>query len=169
MKQEIELFLGDITTLKVDAIVNAANQTLLGGGGVDGAIHKAAGPQLKEYCRKLNGCNVGEAKLSPGFNLPSRYVIHTVGPTYFSTQENKAGLLADCYIHSIELAVEHGLYTIAFPAISTGVYSYPVREATQIAVRTVRRSLFVHSRMRKVIFCCFDQNTFDVYKQELNL
>lgn len=169
MKQVIELFLGDITTLRVDAIVNAANQTLLGGGGVDGAIHRAAGPALLEYCKKLNGCRVGEAKLTPGFNLPARYVIHTVGPTYFSAMENKAELLSDCYRNSLELAVKHGIRSVAFPAISTGVYSYPVREATAIAVETVRRSLMVHPEIEKVVFCCFDELTLEAYKYELAL
>lgn len=169
MKQVIELFLGDITTLHVDAIVNAADQTLLGGGGVDGAIHRAAGPELLAYCRKLNGCRVGEAKLTPGFNLPAHYVIHTVGPTYFSAMENKAELLADCYRNSLELAARKGIRSIAFPAISTGVYSYPLREATTIAVQTVRRSLLVNPGIEKVVFCCFDEQTLDVYKKELML
>lgn len=169
MKQVIELFLGDITTLKVDAIVNAANQTLLGGGGVDGAIHRAAGPELLDYCRKLGGCRIGEAKLTPGFKLPASYIIHTVGPTYFSSKDNKAELLADCYINSIELAVQHGIRSIAFPAISTGLYSYPVKEATPIAVEIVRRSLLVHEEIEKVVFCCFDEVTLETYKRELAL
>lgn len=167
MEQEIEAMLGDITLLKVDAIVNAANKTLLGGGGVDGAIHRAAGPQLLEECKSLNGCKTGEAKITKGYELAAKYVIHTVGPVYFSNEPNKAELLANCYRNSLNLAVRYKLKTIAFPAISTGVYSYPIREASEIAIREVSRFLLRHAEIKKVLFCCFDQQTLDIYKSLL--
>lgn len=167
MAQQMEAILADITTLRVDAIVNAANRSLLGGGGVDGAIHRAAGPRLLEECRRLNGCETGEAKLTKGYDLPAKYIIHTVGPIYFSTQEDKPRLLADCYRNSMRLAAENGVKTIAFPAISTGVYSYPLAEATAIAVEEVKKSLFMYKKIQKVIFCCFDEATLSAYQQEL--
>lgn len=134
----IELFQGDITQLEVDAIVNAANQSLLGGGGVDGAIHRAAGPQLREFNATLGGCRTGEAKLSPGFQLPARHVISTVGPVWHGGQQGEAELLTDCYRNSLELALANDLHSIAFPSISTGVYGYPKEQAAQIALAVMR-------------------------------
>ena len=168
MKQRIELVLGDITTLEVDAIVNAANASLLGGGGVDGAIHRAAGPQLLEECRTLGGCATGEAKLTAGYNLPARYVIHTVGPVWFSTQPDKDELLASCYNNSMKLASQKGIRSIAFPCISTGVYSFPAERAADIAIQQVRRSLMRYPKITRVVFCCFSQNDYDIYAKKLN-
>jgi len=151
--QRIEIWEGDITKLAVDAIVNAANTSLLGGGGVDGAIHRAAGRELVAECRTLNGCRVGEAKLTRGYQLPARHVIHTVGPRYGVPRH--AELLAACYRSSLALARAHDLATIAFPAISTGVFGYPLRAATEIAVRTLRAELAEHAVPAKVILCMF--------------
>jgi O-acetyl-ADP-ribose deacetylase (regulator of RNase III) len=158
MMKRIEVLETDITRLKVDAIVNAANNSLLGGGGVDGAIHAAAGPALLEACKTLKGCDTGEAKITPGFTLPARYVIHTVGPVWHGGQHNEAQLLAACYRNSLNLAVEHGLRTIAFPAISCGVYSYPINEACQIAVTVVQHFLRQDKRLEKVIFSCLNNS-----------
>jgi O-acetyl-ADP-ribose deacetylase (regulator of RNase III) len=146
----------DITTLAVDAIVNAANASLLGGGGVDGAIHRAAGPELVAACRLLQGCDTGEAKLTPGFRLPARFVIHTVGPVWQGGRAGEAGLLAACYRNSLALAETHGAASIAFPAISTGVYGYPKEAAAQIAVESVRA--FEGKSLREVMFCCFSED-----------
>lgn len=163
VKNKIEIFRGDITKLKVDAIVNAANSSLLGGGGVDGAIHNAAGPGLLEYCSKLNGCPTGEAKITPGFKLQAKYVIHTVGPIWRGGNQNEEKLLASCYKNSLRLAIENGIKTIAFPAISTGIYGYPLLEASEIAVRVVNDFLKNFPEIEKVIFVCFDEKTYKLY------
>lgn len=162
----IQILLADITALPCDAIVNAANRSLLGGGGVDGAIHRAAGPGLLEECWGLHGCLTGEAKITKGYRLPAKYVIHTVGPIYSGAPED-ATLLADCYRNSLNLARENGVHTIAFPAISTGVYGYPLREATKIAVATVRKWLADNPDYpMDVTFCCFDERTREVYEEQ---
>ena len=168
MKEKIELQKGDITKLKVDAIVNAANTSLLGGGGVDGAIHRAAGLELLEYNRKLGGCKTGEAKISPGFKLPAKFIIHTVGPVWQGGNNNEDVLLGNCYKNSLLLAVENGIKTIAFPAISTGIYSFPLERATNIAIAEVKKFLNTNDSIEKVIFVCFDEKTYEVYKKLLN-
>lgn len=167
MKERIELYKGDITKLAVDAIVNAANNSLLGGGGVDGAIHRAAGPELLEYNRKLGGCETGKAKITPGFRLPARYIIHTVGPVWRGGNNDEDKLLTNCYENSLNLAVENNIKTIAFPAISTGVYGFPLERATRNAVETVKKFLKNDSSIEKVIFVCFDEKTYEVYKNSL--
>lgn len=165
MNPRIEIIQGDITKLKVDAIVNAANTTLLGGGGVDGAIHRAAGPQLLEECKKLGGCPTGQAKITKGYNLPAKYVIHTVGPVWNGGNNNEDELLASCYKNSLKLALENKIKTIAFPSISTGAYRFPVERASKIAFSTVNEFLNKHPEIEKVIFCCFDEKTYNIYKQ----
>ena len=161
----IRVHTGDITKLDVDAIVNAANSSLLSGGGVDGAIHRAAGPELLVECRALNGCNVGDAKLTKGYRLPARFVIHAVGPVWQGGGRGEAELLASCYRQSLELAAENGCRTVAFPAISTGIYGYPKDEATGIAVGTVDAFLDQNTIPETVIFCCFDEQTAQLYRQ----
>jgi len=167
MKSKIEVLKGDITKFNVDAIVNAANTSLLGGGGVDGAIHRAAGPELLEECRKLNGCPTGEAKITMGYNLPAKYVIHTVGPIWNGGHNNEDNLLADCYRNSLKLAVENRIKSIAFPAISTGVYSFPLERAARIAVSEVKTFLKSNYSIEKVIFVCFDEKNYGIYKSLL--
>ena len=157
------VFRGDITTLEVDAIVNAADNALLGGGGVDGAIHRAAGPGLLEECRTLNGCATGDAKITGGHNLPAKYVIHTVGPIWRGGGHGEAELLASCYRRSLDLAVANDCQTIAFPAISTGVYGYPRQEAAEIAVRTISDWLANHHSIAEVTLCCFDTENMGIY------
>ncbi len=163
----IQLHVGDITKLKVDAIVNAANTSLLGGGGVDGAIHRAAGPDLLAECRTLNGCQTGQAKVTKGYRLPARYVIHTVGPIWHGGGRGEPELLESCYRSAMALAAELGCRTIAFPAISTGVYHYPPEEAAAIAVSAVRRFLEKHPEGPEVTFVCFNSAAEAAYRRVL--
>ncbi|HED07491.1 MAG TPA: O-acetyl-ADP-ribose deacetylase [Ignavibacteria bacterium] len=164
----IELYKGDITKLKVDAIVNAANTSLLGGGGVDGAIHRAAGKELLEECKTLNGCPTGEAKITKGYNLPAKYVIHTVGPVWNGGKHNEEKLLASCYKNSLKLAIENKIKSIAFPAISTGVYRFPLELATKIAIGEVKDFLSNNDTFEKIIFVCFDERTYNSYNKNLS-
>jgi O-acetyl-ADP-ribose deacetylase (regulator of RNase III) len=163
----ISLVLGDITRQRVDAIVNAANTTLLGGGGVDGAIHRAAGPKLLEECRSLGGCRTGEAKITRGYNLSAKFVIHTVGPLWRGGEANEDELLRKCYLNSLTLAEQNAVRSIAFPSISTGAYGYPMERATQIAVSTVREYLRGSEQIHEVIFVCFTNSDLEVYKGAL--
>jgi len=169
MNINIDLCKGDITKLEVDAIVNAANTTLLGGGGVDGAIHRAAGPELLEECKTLNGCSTGEAKISKGYNLPAKFVIHTVGPIWSGGNHSEDTLLANCYCNSLNLAVENRIKTIAFPAISTGIYHFPLECAVNIAINEVKNFLKSDNSIEKIIFVCFDEKTFQSYNEVLRL
>ena len=167
MATRIATLQADITTLKVDAIVNAANSSLLGGGGVDGAIHRAAGPGLLQECRTLGGCPAGEAKLTGGYRLPARHVIHTVGPVWRGGAAGERELLASCYRRCLEVAEEHRLESLAFPCISTGIYGYPAIEAARVAVATVREVLAQGSWVRDVLFCCFSKADLKIYEDLL--
>jgi O-acetyl-ADP-ribose deacetylase (regulator of RNase III) len=164
----IELYQGDITKLAVDAIVNAANTTLLGGGGVDGAIHRTAGPELLAECKRMNGCDTGDAKITHAYLLPAKYVIHTVGPVWKGGNKNEDACLKSCYLNSLELAFENGVKTIAFPNISTGVYHFPKARAAKIAIETVKDYMGKHALPKKVIFTCFDEENYNLYSNILN-
>ncbi|OQX24245.1 MAG: O-acetyl-ADP-ribose deacetylase [Desulfobacteraceae bacterium IS3] len=164
MRERMEIMQGDITKLKTDAIVNAANSSLLGGGGVDGSIHRAAGPGLLAECRTVGGCPAGEARITKGYNLPAKYVIHTVGPVY-SGKPRDSQLLSSCYRNSLQLAADHNAVSIAFPAVSCGVYGYPIEKACIIAVETVAEFLKKNQSVRKVVFVLFSSGDYRVYKE----
>ena len=165
----IALLQGDITRQQVDAIVNAANTSLLGGGGVDGAIHRAAGSGLLEECRTIGGCPTGEARITKGYRLPAGFVIHTVGPVWYGGNNNEESLLASCYKNSLELAVENNVKSIAFPNISTGIYHFPKKMAAEIAIREAKKFLEMHELPEKIIFITFDEENYRIYNQLLNI
>ncbi|NOZ63785.1 MAG: O-acetyl-ADP-ribose deacetylase [Caldiserica bacterium] len=167
MVDRLEILEGDITRQRVDAIVNAANTSLLGGGGVDGAIHRAAGPELLEECRKLGGCPTGEARITRGYNLPAKWVIHTVGPVWRGGNHGEDDLLARCYRNSLALAEAHSLKTIAFPSISTGAYRFPLERAVRIALREIRDFLARNRTLEKIIIVCFEKRVYEAYKSAL--
>lgn len=167
--ERIQVVLEDITQIEIQAIVNAANPSLLGGSGVDGAIHRGAGPQLLEACRALHGCDTGEAKITPGFNLKAQYVIHTVGPVWQDGNHQEAELLARCYENSLKLASEHQISHIAFPSISTGVYGFPLKEACEIAFHAVYLFLKTHPEIEEVLFVCFNQEAYGYYQHLIKL
>ena len=167
MSERIEIVVGDITKLELDAIVNAANTSLLGGGGVDGAIHRAAGPELGDECRALGGCSTGEAKITKGHGLPADWVIHTVGPVWHGGKADEDQLLAGCYRNSLELARQHQIRSIAFPSISAGAYHFPLELAAKIAIETVAAFLETDEEIRKVVFCCFGEDAAQTYRSIL--
>ncbi len=167
MKSNIHIIKGDITQQPVDAIVNAANNSLLGGGGVDGAIHRAAGHELLAECKTLGGCETGEAKITRGYKLPAKHVIHTVGPVWQGGHKNEEALLERCYRNSLRLAVEHNVKRIAFPSISTGIYGYPIEKASKVALKTIRDFLQQYGSIEKVVVVCFSDNDYDVYTKSL--
>jgi O-acetyl-ADP-ribose deacetylase (regulator of RNase III) len=163
-----EIIIADITTLKVDAVVNAANSSLMGGGGVDGAIHKAAGKELKEYCFKLRGCKTGSAKITPGFNLPAKYILHTVGPVWNNGTENEEALLQSCYTTCLQLAIENNIKTIAFPCISTGAYRFPFDKAAAIALQTISGYKLAHHHIAVIYLTVINQKDFEQYQKVYN-
>ena len=165
--ERIELYKGDITKIEADAIVNAANKTLLGGGGVDGAVHRAAGKELVKECRELNGCATGDAKITKGYNLPAKFVIHTVGPVWRGGNKGEAEKLASCYRRSLMIAKQNNIKTVAFPNISTGVYGFPKKEAAEIAIREVKNFLPDDTTLSKIIFCVFDDENYSIYRELL--
>jgi len=167
VNDRMQMLQGDITKLAVDAVVNAANQSLLGGGGVDGAIHRAAGPELLEECRTLGGCPTGQAKITRGYRLPAKFVIHAVGPRYRDGAHGEPALLASCYTESLKLAVANGVRSIAFPAISCGIYGYPIPDAARIAVRTVLDFLVEEASVQQVLFVCLGQDVLEAYQAAL--
>ena len=165
----VEIIHGDITQQKVDAIVNASNITLLGGHGVDGAIHRAAGPELLEECRSLNGCQTGEVKITRGYKLPAKWIIHAVGPVWNGGGQNEDSLLASCYRNALKMVHEYQIQSIAFPAISTGAYHFPIERATAIAIREVSEFLKIDQTLQKILFVCFDEKVYQVYLSKLNV